>query len=236
MSLRIDSLHVRYGGVHALRGVSLDIEDGEAVALIGSNGAGKTSLLHAMTGMIPSCGGSVTFRGHNLTRMPSHAVTGFGIAHVPEGRRLFARMSVRENLTLGAYGRKHADLKKDFDAQLALFPRLEERLHQQAGTLSGGEQQMVAIARALMARPALLVLDEPSLGLSPLMIKTVFKAIAEVHKAGTSLLLVEQNAVKALELANRGYVISAGEVLTTGDSEDLRRDARVREIYFGAAS
>jgi len=236
VTLVVRDLRVSYGAVHAVLGVSLTVQDGEAVALIGSNGAGKSSLLRAITGMHPPSAGSVTYRGGNITRSPSHTIAQAGVRHVPEGRRLFPRMTVRENLQLGAFGRRDNDVASDLDAQLALFPRLGERLDQEAGTLSGGEQQMVAISRALMSRPRLLLLDEPSLGLSPLMVSTVFTAIARIHQSGVGILLVEQNAAKALALTSRGYVVTAGEVVVEGPSEMLRKDERVREIYLGQAA
>lgn len=236
MTLHVEGLDVHYGGVHAVRGVSLTVEDGEAIALIGSNGAGKTSILKAISGLVPASGGAISWRGTDITNESSHRTIIAGIGHVPEGRRLFPRMTVRENLLLGAFARKDSAVVADLEKQLTLFPRLAERISQQAGTLSGGEQQMVAISRALMSRPQLLLLDEPSLGLSPLLITTVFKAIADIHQSGTSLLLVEQNAVKALNLASRGYVISSGEILTSGSAAGLKADDRVREIYLGAST
>lgn len=236
MTLQVTDLDVHYGGVHAVRSASLRVDDGEAVALIGSNGAGKTSLLRAISGMVPSSGGQVRWSGTDITNTPSHQTLQAGIGHVPEGRRLFPRLTVRENLLLGAYTRRDKEsVRHDLDEQLELFPRLAERVEQQAGTLSGGEQQMVALARALMSRPRLLLLDEPSLGLSPLLISLVFKAIERIHRAGTSVLLVEQNAVKSLALAQRGYVISSGNIIIEGSAEQLRDDDRVQQIYFGAA-
>jgi branched-chain amino acid transport system ATP-binding protein len=233
VTLKVDAVDVSYGSVRAVRGATLTVDDGEAVALIGSNGAGKSSLLRAISGMHPTAGGSVSYRGAPLTGASSHSIAAAGISHVPEGRRLFARMTVRENLQLGAFRRTDADVAADMRAQLELFPRLGERLDQEAGTLSGGEQQMVAISRALMSRPSLLLLDEPSLGLSPLMVKTVFQAIEEIHRSGVGVLIVEQNANKALALTSRGYVMTAGEVVVEGSSEMLREDDRVREVYLG---
>ncbi|WP_113700319.1 ABC transporter ATP-binding protein [Nonomuraea lactucae] len=235
MTLHVRDLDVGYGSVRAVRGATLTVGEGEAVALIGSNGAGKSTLLKAISGMLACDSGSVWFAGEDVTACPSHVIAGKGIAHVPEGRRLFPRMTVRENLLLGAFRRRDGHVAKDLVTQLDLFPRLGERLEQEAGTLSGGEQQMVAIARALMSRPALLLLDEPGLGLSPLMASAVFAAISEIHRAGTALLLVEQNATKALAITSRGYVMTTGEILRDGASTDLRDDPTVREIYLGGA-
>jgi branched-chain amino acid transport system ATP-binding protein len=235
MALRVHDLHVSYGSVRAVRGASLLVDAGEAVALIGSNGAGKSTILQAISGMLRGDSGGIELNGRPLSSLPSHTIAKAGVSHVPEGRRLFSRMTVRENLVLGAFQRKDKQISTDLDDQLVLFPRLAERLEQAAGTLSGGEQQMVAIARALMSRPQLLLLDEPSLGLSPLMATTVFDAIADVHARGTSVLLVEQNAAKALSITSRGYVIASGEVVKEGRSVDLKDDPMVREIYLGAA-
>jgi branched-chain amino acid transport system ATP-binding protein len=236
MSLVIRNLAVRYGQVAAVKGIDVEVGDGEAVALIGSNGAGKSSLLRAISGMIESSVDHASYRGQDIAGRPSFEIAAAGIAHVPEGRRLFPRMTVEENLRLGAFSRRDADVESDLGRQLELFPRLEERLAQDAGTLSGGEQQMVAIARALMSRPSLLLLDEPSLGLSPLMVETVFNAVAAIHRAGTAVLVIEQNATKALELTSRGYVMSSGVVVKHGASTDLRNDESVREIYLGSAA
>lgn len=236
MSLAIRDLSVSYGAIAALRDATLTVEDGEAVALIGSNGAGKSTLLKAISGMIAPTQGQVTYRGQPLTGRPPHRIARSGVSHVPEGRRLFPRMSVRENLLLGAFGRKDSAVASDLEAQLERFPRLRERLDQDAGTLSGGEQQMVAIARALMSRPSLLLLDEPSLGLSPLMATAVFEAIDEIHRSGTALLLVEQNAVKALKVTSRCYVLAAGEVVREGASVELNDDPDVQAIYLGTAT
>ncbi|GAA3536131.1 ABC transporter ATP-binding protein [Nocardioides daeguensis] len=212
------------------------VADGEAVALIGSNGAGKSTTLKTLSGMLAPRSGAVLHQGTDIAGAPTHVIARRGIAHVPEGRRLFPRMSVRENLYLGAFHRKDREVQQDLDAQLDLFPRLRERIDQDAGTLSGGEQQMVAIARALMSRPSLLLLDEPSLGLSPLMVTTVFEAIAAIHATGTALLLVEQNAGQALSVTSRGYVMRSGEIVKEGPSDELRTDPMVREIYLGATS
>ncbi|MBM7516808.1 ABC transporter ATP-binding protein [Nocardioides nitrophenolicus] len=235
MTLDATDLEVSYGAVSALKGVSLRIGDGEAVALIGSNGAGKSTALKTLSGMLAPRAGVVLHDGTDIAGAATHVIARRGIAHVPEGRRLFPRMSVRENLRLGAFHRKDRQVNDDLDAQLDLFPRLRERLDQEAGTLSGGEQQMVAISRALMSRPSLLLLDEPSLGLSPLMVQTVFEAVAAIHAAGTALLLVEQNAGQALAVTTRGYVMRSGEIVKEGDSQALATDPMVREIYLGAS-
>ena len=234
MTLNVDGLQVAYGAIRAISSASLSVEEGEAVALIGSNGAGKSTLLRAISGMLTPVEGNVHYRDKPITGRPVHTIARLGIAHVPEGRRLFPRMTVEENLILGAFGRRDADVKTDLERQLDLFPRLRERLTQEAGTLSGGEQQMVALARALMSRPSLLLLDEPSLGLYPLMAATVFRAIAEIHREGTSILLVEQNAAQAFGVTSRGYVMAAGEIVRGGSTEDLRVDPMVRDIYLGA--
>ncbi|MCU1614474.1 MAG: Branched-chain amino acid transport ATP-binding protein LivF [Frankiales bacterium] len=236
MTLEVRSIDVSYGAISALRSVSMTISDGESIALIGSNGAGKSTLLKTVSGMLAPAAGDVLHDGRSIAGTPTHAIARRGIAHVPEGRRLFPRMTVRENLLLGAAQRRDKQVQADMDDQLDLFPRLRERLDQEAGTLSGGEQQMVAISRALMSKPSLLLLDEPSLGLSPLMVETVFEAVAAIHTSGTALLLVEQNAAKALSVTSRGYVMSAGEIVKEGDSRDLRDDDMVREIYLGTAS
>jgi branched-chain amino acid transport system ATP-binding protein len=234
VTLKVESLQVAYGAIRAISSASLTVEEGEAVALIGSNGAGKSTLLRAISGMLAPVEGSVHYLGEPITGRPVHTIARLGIAHVPEGRRLFPRMTVEENLVLGAFGRRDTRVKADMDHQLDLFPRLRERLDQEAGTLSGGEQQMVALARALMSRPRLLLLDEPSLGLSPLMATTVFRAIADIHREGTSLLLVEQNAAQAFGVTSRGYVMAAGEIVRGGSTEQLRVDPMVRDIYLGA--
>jgi branched-chain amino acid transport system ATP-binding protein len=236
MTLEVRSIHVSYGAISALRSVTMSIGDGEAIALIGSNGAGKSTLLKTVSGMLTPAAGDVLHDGQSIGGSPSHVIARRGIAHVPEGRRLFPRMTVRENLLLGAVQRRDKKVNADLEGQLDLFPRLRERLDQEAGTLSGGEQQMVAISRALMSKPTLLLLDEPSLGLSPLMVETVFEAVAAIHTSGTALLLVEQNAAKALSVTTRGYVMSAGQIVKEGRSRDLRDDDMVREIYLGTAS
>ena len=234
MSLDIDNLDVSYGAIRALRAVSLFVADGEAVSLIGSNGAGKSTLLKAISGIANVENGTIVHDGRAITSSPPHLIAAGGIAHVPEGRRLFPRMTVRENLLMGAIARRDREVEADMAEHLDLFPRVRERLDQDAGTLSGGEQQMVAIVRGLMSRPRLLLLDEPSLGLSPLMTTAVFEAIDRIHRGGTSVLLVEQNATKALQITSRAYVLSAGQIAKSGPSDELCDDPMVREIYLGA--
>jgi branched-chain amino acid transport system ATP-binding protein len=223
---------VSYGPVRAVRNVSLTVAEGEAVALIGANGAGKSSLLRAISGLMKPVGGSVFFRGADVTGIEPFRLARAGMAHVPEGRRVFARMTVRENLLVGAYATQ-GQVKQGFERVYALFPRLCERERQLAATLSGGEQQMLAIARALMSRPRLLLMDEPSLGLSPRLTRLVFRTIGDLHSEGTSLLLVEQNARQALRLASRGYVLKAGELQLSGSSQTLATDPRIQEMYLG---
>jgi branched-chain amino acid transport system ATP-binding protein len=234
MELEVKDLDVSYGVVRALRDVSVGVGSGEAVALIGANGAGKSSLLRAISGLVRPVRGSVLVDGVNVTGAEPFRLARAGVAHVPEGRRVFTRMTVRENLLVGGHGRR-GDLSPDLDRVYSLFPRLKERAAQLAGTLSGGEQQMLAIGRALMSGPRLLLLDEPSLGLAPRLTQIVYQAIAELHRQGTSLLLVEQNARQALRLASRGYVLRAGELQLSGSSRDLAADERVQQMYLGSA-
>ncbi|HKU81471.1 MAG TPA: ABC transporter ATP-binding protein [Candidatus Tumulicola sp.] len=232
--LEIERLDVRYGGVRALRDVSLHVEEGEIVALLGANGAGKTTLLRAVSGLVRPHAGSIAFEGRSLGRVPAHEAALRGIGHVPEGRRVFARMSVRENLDLGAYVTPSAPVVAHrLEEVLAIFPRLRERLTQAAGTLSGGEQQMLAIARALMSGPRLLLLDEPSLGLSPILVQTIFGVLARIHARGTTILLVEQNARQALRIANRGYVLENGEIVRDASAAALAEDPAVVAAYLG---
>ena len=235
--LEIEKLHVHYGAVHALKGVSLRVEDGEIVTLIGANGAGKSTLLRVVSGLAPASEGRVGFGGRrDLGRLPSHERVGLGIAHVPEGRAIFANLTVRENLEIGAYLRKDgAAVRRDLDQVLELFPVLGERRGQSAATLSGGEQQMLAIGRALMARPRLLLLDEPSLGLAPLVVQSIFKTIRKINAGGTTILLVEQNAHMALQVAGRGYVLQTGEMVLEGTGKELLEMERVRQFYLGEA-
>jgi branched-chain amino acid transport system ATP-binding protein len=232
--LSVDSIDVFYGRVQALRGVSLEVRTGEVVALIGSNGAGKTTTVRAISGLIPVRRGSITFQGEEIHNLGAEKVARLGVGHSPEGRRLFSRMTVRENLEMGAFGRRDrsgvsTDLKRVFD----LFPRVHERQNQVAGSLSGGEQQMVAIGRALMGAPKLLLLDEPSLGLAPLLVETIFKVIKEVNEAGTPVLLIEQNALLALQTAHRGYVLATGEVEQSSDAAALLDSPEVQRAYLG---
>ena len=233
--LEIDNLQVRYGAVEALKGISLQVHAGEVVTIIGGNGAGKSTLMKAVSGLEPVAGGSIRFEGQDITTMPGHLRVGLGIAQSPEGRQVFADQSVRDNLVLGAYHRKAtaAEIEADIGAQFDTFPRLRERQHQQAGTLSGGEQQMLAIARALMAKPRLLLLDEPSLGLAPLIVKEIFAIVRGLRERGITLLLVEQMANQALAVADRGYVLETGRITLQGPGPELRRDPKVRAAYLG---
>jgi len=233
--LEIDNLQVRYGAVEALKGISLRVDAGEVVTIIGGNGAGKSTLMKAVSGLEPAAAGSIRFEGQDITRMPGHLRVGLGIAQSPEGRQVFADQSVRDNLVLGAYHRKAtaAEIEADIQAQFDTFPRLRERQHQQAGTMSGGEQQMLAIARALMAKPRLLLLDEPSLGLAPLIVKEIFGIVRGLRERGITLLLVEQMANQALAVADRGYVLETGRITMQGPGPELRRDPKVRAAYLG---
>lgn len=232
--LEARKLSVAYGGVKAVKGVSLDVDQGELVCLIGANGAGKTSLLKSLCGMLPSSGGAVHFRGASLTHKPSHEIVRHGIVLVPEGRGVFSRMTVKENLEMGAYTRKdNVAIANDLESVFARFPRLKERASQKAGTLSGGEQQMLAIGRALMSRPQLLLLDEPSMGLAPLMVQKIFETIREISQQGVTILLVEQNAKLALEVSHRGYVMESGEITLADDAKALASNSEVRRAYLG---
>ncbi|MDI7246786.1 MAG: ABC transporter ATP-binding protein [Bacillota bacterium] len=232
--LSIRDLHVSYGNIKAVRGISLDVEEGQIVTLIGANGAGKSTTLRAISGLVRPSAGSVVFRGMELSKLAPHRVVEAGIAHVPEGRGIFANLTVYENLKLATYSRKDRDrIPADEERVFALFPRLKERLSQMAGTLSGGEQQMLAVARALMTRGRIMLLDEPSMGLSPILVQEIFKVIAEINEAGTTILLVEQNANMALKVAHHGYVLQTGEIVLAGAAEDLASDPRVREAYLG---
>jgi len=234
--LAVQDLHVAYpGGVNAVKGASLVVHEGEVVALLGSNGAGKSTLLNSVCGIIRPRSGQVSFRGDDITRLPAHRIVGLGVSQAPEGRRVFAPLTVKENLLLGAYTNRGRDVADLLERILTLFPRLRDRLPQLAGTLSGGEQQMLAIGRALMARPKLLLLDEPSLGLAPLVVKAIFATIREVNAQGTSVLLVEQDARAALRLADRAYVLDAGEVVLDGPASALLTDPRVEAAYLGGS-
>jgi len=232
--LEVNNLEVRYGAIRALRDVSLHVYAGEVVTLIGANGAGKSTLLRTISGLVRPSNGSIRFEGRDITRTPPDRIVQMGIGHAPEGRGVFANLTVRENLLLGAYTRRDADgIRRDMDRVTSLFPRLAERMNQLAGTLSGGEQQMLAIGRALMGRPRLLMLDEPSLGLAPLLVQEIFRTLKEINEAGTTILLVEQNAHMALHIANRGYVLQTGEVVLQDTAQALLQNELVREAYLG---
>jgi len=233
--LEVQGLKVSYGGIQAVKGIDLLVKKGELVALIGANGAGKTSTLKAITAVLPINGGAVQFLGQPTQGMGSHQLVGQGLAMVPEGRGVFARMTIVENLQMGAYSRKDREVDLDIDKMFAIFPRLKERASQLAGTMSGGEQQMLAMARALMSRPKVLLLDEPSMGLSPIMVEKIFEVIRDVSSRGVTMLLVEQNAKLALEAADRGYVMESGLITMSDDARNLLSDPRVRAAYLGEA-
>lgn len=233
--LKVENLDVYYGNIHALRGMTLHVNEKEIVSLIGANGAGKTTLMSAIVNQIPIAGGKICFKGEDLAGKRTAQIVRSGIALVPEGRRVFPRSSVADNLLLGAYFRKdRTAIQNELKNIYEMFPRLEERKHQMAGTLSGGEQQMLAIARALMGRPAMLLLDEPSMGLAPIIVDQVFDTIVKINQSGTTILLVEQNANQALRIANRGYVIEAGEVVLEDEASALMNNSQVKEAYLGA--
>ena len=231
--LEVEDLHVAYGEIRALRGISLRVEEGEIVALLGNNGAGKTTTLKAISGLLPPRAGTIRLAGEPLVGIPPHAIAARGVAHVPEGRRMFTRLSVEDNLALGAYVRRDGGIAQDLERVFALFPRLRERRDQLAGTLSGGEQQMLAIARGLMLRPRILLLDEPSMGLAPLLVEQIFDTIRDINREGTTVLLVEQNAAMALEVASRAYVLEQGAIALEGSAEALQADEAVRKAYLG---
>jgi branched-chain amino acid transport system ATP-binding protein len=231
--LEVSGIHTFYGAIEALKGISLTVDEGEVVTLIGSNGAGKSTTLRSICGLSPAATGTISFAGKDITRLSAHEVVTRGIALSPEGRRCFARMSVRENLDLGAYRRRGESIADDMERVFALFPRLKERERQKAGTMSGGEQQMLAIGRALMASPRLLLLDEPSLGIAPVLVDQIYATITEIARSGTAILLVEQNANRALAAAGRGYVLETGMIALTGDSASLQRDPEVQKAYLG---
>ena len=234
--LEIDDIHLYYGSIHALKGVSLTVNQGEIVTLIGANGAGKSSTLRAINGINRPRDGRIRFEGEDITQRPSHRIVKSGIAQSPEGRRLFPRMSVTENLEMGAFQRTDKEnFAEDMERVFELFPRLKERRTQKAGTMSGGEQQMCAIGRALMARPKLLLLDEPSMGLAPIFVERIFETVVEVNKQGTPVLLVEQNALMALEVAQRGYVMETGRIALQGPAGELKTNEQVRRTYLGEA-
>ena len=232
--LRIADLHVYYGAIHALKGLSLEVKEGEIVTLIGANGAGKSTTLRTISGLIAPKSGTVAFEGRNIAGTGAHEIVRLGLSQVPEGRRIFAEMTVLENLELGAFIRSDKDgIADDMEMVFERFPRLKERRTQQAGTLSGGEQQMLAMGRALMSRPRLLLLDEPSMGLAPLLIKEIFSIIVDINRAGTTILLVEQNANMALSIANRAYVLETGRITLSGDAKELAASEDVRKAYLG---
>ena len=231
--LKIDNINLYYGGIHALKDLSLDVKKGEIVTLIGANGAGKTSTLRAISGLEPIKSGTISYKASPINKVPAHKIVSLGLSHVPEGRKIFANLTVIENLELGAYLRKDKEIQKDMEMVFSKFPRLKEREKQQAGTLSGGEQQMLAIGRALMNRPEMLILDEPSMGLAPLVVKDIFNTIVEINKSGTTILLVEQNANMDLSIADRAYVLETGKIVLSGDAKELLEDDSIKSAYLG---
>lgn len=231
--LKITDLVVAYGGIHALRGVSLAVPQGEIITLVGANGAGKSTLLHAISGLLRPKSGEILFRDTRLNALPAHAIVARGLVQVPEGRHIFPNLTVQENLELGAYRRRDAGVATSLAEVLARFPRLRERRRQPAGTLSGGEQQMLAIARALMSQPQLLLLDEPSMGLAPLLVREIFALIREINRTGTTILLVEQNAHMALSIAHYGYVLETGRIVLAGPAQELAANPQVQQAYLG---
>jgi branched-chain amino acid transport system ATP-binding protein len=232
--LEVEDVHAHYGTIEALRGVSLSVEEGKVVTLIGSNGAGKSTTLRAISGLTPASSGTIRFAGEEITRAPTEAIVARGVAMAPEGRHVFPRMTVRENLDLGAHRRRGEEIGEDLERVYSLFPRLKERERQKAGMMSGGEQQMLAIGRALMARPKLLMLDEPSMGLAPILVERIYETIAEINRDGVTILLVEQNANYALDIAAHAYVLETGRVAVADDSAKLRDDPEVQRAYLGA--
>ncbi len=232
--LEVNNINVYYGSIHAVKDISFKVEKGEIISLIGANGAGKTTILQTVSGLLKSTTGSIVFNNQDLMHIPAHKIVSHGLAQVPEGRRVFLQMSVMENLELGAYTQPKSTIDKNLEIVFEHFPRLKERRNQVAGTLSGGEQQMLAMGRAMMSNPTLLMLDEPSMGLAPILVDEIFKIIVELNKAGVTILLVEQNAQMALSIANRGYVLETGKVVMTADAKDLLNDDSVRKAYLGA--
>lgn len=234
--LEIRNLEVYYGMIQAIKGISFDVKEGEVIALIGANGAGKTTTLHTITGLLPAKTGTITFEGQDITKVPGYKIVSKGMAHVPEGRRVFARLSVLQNLRMGAYTRKDKnEIEETLQSVYKRFPRLEERQNQMAGTLSGGEQQMLAMGRALMSHPKIILMDEPSMGLSPIFVNEIFDIIKEVSASGTTVLLVEQNAKKALSIADRAYVLETGRIVLEGKAGDLLNDDSIKKAYLGEA-
>src|SRR2546426_4761879 len=233
MLLEVEDVHVHYGKVEALKGISLQVDEGEIVTLIGGNGAGKSTTLKTISGLRPLSGGSIRLGGEDIVGVPPHRLVDMGVSHAPEGRGIFPGMTVRENLEMGAYGRRGADLRPDLERVFTLFPVLQQRVKQAGGTLSGGEQQMLAIGRALMARPRLLLLDEPSMGLAPKLVSQVFDTITEINRQGTTILLVEQNAAQALQRAHRAYVLETGHIVKASDARSLLEDESVKAAYLG---
>ena len=231
--LKVDNINLYYGSIHAIKGVSFEVNQGEIVTLIGANGAGKSTTLNTVAGLLHSKTGSITFLGENLGHLPCHKTVSKGLALVPEGRRVFLQMTVQENLEMGAYTKPGSGVEADLEHVYELFPRLKERMRQTAGTLSGGEQQMLAMGRALMSHPKLLMLDEPSMGLAPILVEQIFDIIRSLHKAGTTILLVEQNAQAALSVADRGYVLETGKVVTTGTGAELLASPIIKKAYLG---
>ncbi len=231
--LKVNDINVYYGAIHAIKGVSFEVQDGEVVTLIGANGAGKSTILNTVSGLLKSKTGSIEFLDKSLSGVPAHKVVELGLAHVPEGRRVFLQMTVEENLEMGAYTQPNSTVAPGLERVYEQFPRLKERRKQIAGTLSGGEQQMLAMGRALMSNPKLLMLDEPSMGLAPILVEQIFDIIRELHKAGTTILLVEQNAQMALSVANRGYVLETGKIVSSGTGQELLNDDAVKKAYLG---
>ncbi len=234
MLLEVNDINVFYGAIHAIKGISFHVDEGEIVTLIGANGAGKTTTLNTICGLLHSRTGDVKFQGSSIAHLPAHSVVKQGLAMVPEGRRVFTQLTVEENLEMGAYTRPKSEIKAGFEQVYELFPRLKERRTQIGGTLSGGEQQMLAMGRALMAKPRLIMLDEPSMGLAPLLVDLIFEIIADLHKAGSTILLVEQNAQAALSIADRAYVLETGKIVKTGRGSDLISDPDIKKAYLGA--
>lgn len=232
--LKVEDIHVYYGNIHAVKGISFHVNEGEIVSLIGANGAGKSTVLKTISGVLRAKSGSISFLGHDISKVEAHKIVRQGIAHVPEGRRIFLKMTVMENLEMGAFTRKDkAEIQRDFERVFESFPRLKERRRQVGGTLSGGEQQMLATARALMSNPRLLMMDEPSMGLAPILVQEIFSIIQEINRRGTTVLLVEQNAKMALSIAHRAYVLETGRVVLSGDAKELLNNDEVKRAYLG---